>query len=231
MVGGTMFKWLQKKDVSDFEEKITQVGSKKILIVEDNELNATLMTDLLVAHGYNTRLVDEGNKVVALTRDFKPDLILMDIQLPDVSGLEVTQWIKDETDFKDIPIVAITAFAMKGDEKRMFNAGCKGYIPKPISVSFFLETISEVLRGKESSALIEYRAREKRNEYQRHYRRKNKKRISCFKLNNEQLELVASLRLEGRSAQEISDTTGLLDRFKIIREIHCMELTSRELRD
>lgn len=114
---------------------------KKVLIVEDNELNMKLFADLLEAHGYETRQTREGLKAIGIARKFHPDLILMDIQLPEVSGLEVTKWIKDDKDLADIPVVAVTAFAMKGDEKRIRDGGCEAYIAKPITVTSFLETV------------------------------------------------------------------------------------------
>jgi len=114
---------------------------KKVLIVEDNELNMKLFTDLLDAHGYDVVQTREGLKAIALARKHKPDLILMDIQLPEVSGLEVTKWIKDDKALADIPIVAVTAFAMKGDEKRIRDGGCEAYIAKPITVANFLTTV------------------------------------------------------------------------------------------
>jgi len=118
-----------------------QVMPKKVLIVEDNELNMKLFNDLLDAHGYETHQTREGLKAIAMAKKYKPDLILMDIQLPKVSGLEVTKWIKDDAALKDIPVIAVTAFAMKGDEKRIREGGCEAYISKPISVSKFLSTI------------------------------------------------------------------------------------------
>lgn len=118
-----------------------QVMPKKVLIVEDNELNLKLFNDLLDAHGYETHQTREGLKAIAMAKKYKPDLILMDIQLPKVSGLEVTKWIKDDAALKDIPVIAVTAFAMKGDEKRIREGGCEAYISKPISVSKFLSTI------------------------------------------------------------------------------------------
>ncbi len=100
--------------------------AKTVLIVEDNELNMKLFRDLLEAHGYQT----SGT-----------DLILMDIQLPQVSGLEVTRWIKDDPELRSIPVVAVTAFAMKGDEERIREGGCEAYLSKPISVGKFIETV------------------------------------------------------------------------------------------
>lgn len=122
-----------------------QAMPKKILIVEDNELNMKLFTDLLDAHGYDTCQTREGLKAIKMAKKHKPDLILMDIQLPEVSGLEVTKWIKDDKEIADIPIVAVTAFAMKGDEKRIRAGGCEAYISKPITVSSFLATIRQFL--------------------------------------------------------------------------------------
>ena len=118
-----------------------QVMPKKVLIVEDNELNLKLFHDLLDAHGYEVQQTREGLKAIAMAKKHKPDLILMDIQLPKVSGLEVTKWIKDDEALKDIPVIAVTAFAMKGDEKRIREGGCEAYISKPISVASFLSTV------------------------------------------------------------------------------------------
>ncbi len=119
--------------------------SKTILIVEDNELNMKLFNDLLQAHGYNTLQAKDGRVVVELTRKNRPDLILMDIQLPEISGLEITKMLKADDDLRSIPVVAITAFAMKGDEQKIRNGGCDGYIAKPISVASFLQTVSRFL--------------------------------------------------------------------------------------
>ena len=82
---------------------------------------------------------------LALAREHRPDLILMDIQLPEISGLEVTKWLKEDDDLAAIPVVAVTAFAMKGDEERIREGGCEAYISKPISVVHFLETIKRLL--------------------------------------------------------------------------------------
>ncbi|NNE57290.1 MAG: response regulator [Hellea sp.] len=119
---------------------------KKVLIVEDNELNMKLFSDLLDAHGFETEQAREGLKAIKLAKSFRPDLILMDIQLPEVSGLEVTKWIKDDESLAGIPIIAVTAFAMKGDEKRIRDGGCEAYISKPINVSSFLATIRKFVQ-------------------------------------------------------------------------------------
>src|SRR5882724_6083107 len=118
---------------------------KKVLIVEDNELNMKLFDDLLGAHGYETIKTRDGLKVLELARDHKPDLIVMDIQLPEVSGLEVTQWLKKDNDLKNIPVIAVTAFAMKGDEEKIRQGGCEDYISKPISIIDFMKVIQKHL--------------------------------------------------------------------------------------
>lgn len=119
--------------------------TKTVLIVEDNELNLKLFNDLLEAHGYVTVQTRNGMEAIELARLHRPDLILMDIQLPEVSGLQVTQWIKSDEELKHIPVIAITAFAMKGDEEKMRQGGCEAYLSKPISVVKFLETVKSFL--------------------------------------------------------------------------------------
>ena len=119
--------------------------SKTILIVEDNELNMKLFNDLLQAHGYNTLQTKDGREVIKLAQENRPDLILMDIQLPEISGLEITKVIKADEELKAIPVIAVTAFAMKGDEEKIREGGCEGYIAKPISVPSFLETVAKFL--------------------------------------------------------------------------------------
>lgn len=118
---------------------------KSVMIVEDNELNMKLFNDLLEAKGYNTIQTRNGMEALELARQHMPDLILMDIQLPEVSGLEVTKWLKEDDQLHTIPVIAVTAFAMKGDEERIRQGGCEAYISKPISVATFLETIQKYL--------------------------------------------------------------------------------------
>lgn len=118
---------------------------KSVMIVEDNELNMKLFNDLLESRGYTVIQTRSGMEALDLARAHMPDLILMDIQLPEVSGLVVTQWLKDDEQLTHIPVVAVTAFAMKGDEERILQGGCEGYISKPISVSHFLETIAQYI--------------------------------------------------------------------------------------
>jgi two-component system cell cycle response regulator DivK len=116
--------------------------AKRVLIVEDNDLNMKLFHDLLEAHGYDILQTKDGMEALQLARQHHPDLILMDIQLPEVSGLEVTKWIKEDDDLKAIPVIAVTAFAMKGDEEKIREGGCEAYIAKPISVANFLQTVA-----------------------------------------------------------------------------------------
>jgi two-component system, cell cycle response regulator DivK len=122
--------------------------TKTILIVEDNELNMKLFNDLLEAHGYNTLQTRDGRDVMSMTRKHRPDLILMDIQLPEISGLEIAKMLKADDDLNMIPVVAVTAFAMKGDEQKIRNGGCDGYIAKPISVNNFLQTVAKFLEAR-----------------------------------------------------------------------------------
>ena len=120
-------------------------GMKSVLIVEDNELNMKLFNDLLEAHGYATIQTRNGKDAVSLARQHRPSLILMDIQLPEVSGLDVTRWLKDDPELCGIPVVAVTAFAMKGDEERIRQGGCEAYISKPISVVGFIQTVRDFI--------------------------------------------------------------------------------------
>jgi two-component system cell cycle response regulator DivK len=115
--------------------------AKTVLVVEDNELNMKLFHDLLEANGYHIVQTRNGLEAIDLARKHHPDLILMDIQLPEVSGLEVTKWLKEDDDLRSIPVVAVTAFAMKGDEERIRQGGCEAYLSKPISVAKFIETV------------------------------------------------------------------------------------------
>jgi two-component system cell cycle response regulator DivK len=114
---------------------------KTVMIVEDNDLNMKLFNDLLRANGYDTLPMRNGHEALETLKEAKPDLIIMDIQLPEISGLEVTRIIKQDERLRDIPVIAVTAFAMKGDEERIRQGGCEGYLSKPISVSTFVETV------------------------------------------------------------------------------------------
>ena len=128
---------------------ILHLMSQKILIVEDNELNMKLFNDLLEAHGYITVTTRDGTKALEIAMAEKPDLILMDIQLPEVSGLDITRQIKDNDEIKHIPIIAVTAFAMKGDEDKIRECCCNSYVSKPISITTFIETIRSHLEQRE----------------------------------------------------------------------------------
>lgn len=129
----------------DRSGSVRAATGKTVMVVEDNELNMKLFHDLLEAHGYRIVQTKDGMDVLRLAREHKPDLILMDIQLPEVSGLEVTRWIKEDEELRAIPVIAVTAFAMKGDEEKMRKGGCEAYIAKPISVASFLETVERFI--------------------------------------------------------------------------------------
>lgn len=118
---------------------------QKILVVEDNELNLKLFCDLLRAHGYEAEPVRDGREAVERARGFEPDLIVMDIQMPHITGLELIEQLKADDDLKPIPIMAVTAYAAKGDEERIRDAGAEGYVSKPISVIRFVDAVSSLL--------------------------------------------------------------------------------------
>jgi two-component system cell cycle response regulator DivK len=120
-------------------------SGKTVLIVEDNELNAKLFRDLLLSRGHRILATAEGREAIRLARVEKPDLILMDIQLPEISGFDLIQMIKADAELLSIPIIAITAFAMKGDEEKIRSSGCEDYLSKPISVGKFLATVEKHL--------------------------------------------------------------------------------------
>ena len=119
---------------------------KTVLVVEDNDLNMRLFHDVLEMRGYNILQAKDGMEGWRIAREHRPDLIIMDIQLPDVSGLEVTKWLKDDETLKSIPVIAVTAFAMDGDEERFLEGGCDDYLVKPISISNFLQTVERLAR-------------------------------------------------------------------------------------
>lgn len=122
--------------------------SGKVLVVEDNELNMRLFCDLLGAYGFTTYQCRDGAKAVEIARQELPDLIIMDIQLPEVSGLDITRWLKDDSKVAHIPVLAVTAFAMRADEQRVREAGCEGYLSKPIQIASFIRAV-EALMPKE----------------------------------------------------------------------------------
>jgi two-component system cell cycle response regulator DivK len=135
-----------KLPAGDLLSPLPAARRKTILVVEDNELNMKLFRDLLETRGHKVVGTRNGMEALTLARQHKPDLIIMDIQLPEVSGLEVTKWIKNDDALKAIPIIAVTAFAMKGDEERIRESGCEAYIAKPMSVMNFINTVERFLR-------------------------------------------------------------------------------------
>lgn len=126
-------------------KKPQENSKQKILIVEDNELNLKLFRDLLEAHGFQTIETQDGSKAIGLITQHQPDLVLMDIQLPEISGLDIIADIKRNPSIKHIPVIAVTAFAMKDDESRILKSGCEGYISKPIAIAQFMATIHRYL--------------------------------------------------------------------------------------
>jgi two-component system cell cycle response regulator DivK len=119
--------------------------AKRVLVVEDNELNLKLFCDLLRAHDYLTEGVRDGREAVAQAREFAPDLIVMDIQLPHVSGFELIVQLKADDVLKTIPIMAVTAYAGREDEERIRTAGADAYVSKPISLARFIDEVTALL--------------------------------------------------------------------------------------
>jgi two-component system cell cycle response regulator DivK len=142
---GTAATYISPEVLQGWSEGQGHVMPKQVMIVEDNELNMKLFRDLIEASGYSTIQTRNGMEALDLARRYRPDLILMDIQLPEVSGLEVTKWLKEDDELHVIPVIAVTAFAMKGDEERIRQGGCEAYVSKPISVPKFIETIKTYL--------------------------------------------------------------------------------------
>ena len=122
-------------------------AARKVLIFEDNDLNMKFFNDLLEAHGYTTFQTKDGREAMSIARTHRPDLIQMDIQLPEVSGLEITKRLKADEELRGIPVVAVTAFAIKGDEEKIRQGGCEGYIAKPISIAGFIKVVEHHLPG------------------------------------------------------------------------------------
>ncbi len=122
------------------------MSEKTILIVEDNDLNLKLFTDLLEVHGYKVISSQDGGQAKNVAAEEKPDLILMDIQLPNISGIDVIKSIKEDAYLKEIPIIAVTAFAMQDDEEKIMAAGCESYLSKPISIKLFIEEVAKYIR-------------------------------------------------------------------------------------
>ncbi|WP_051929199.1 response regulator [Thermopetrobacter sp. TC1] len=123
--------------------------ARKVLVVEDNELNMKLFNDLLESQGYEVIQTRDGLSALDLARAHRPDLIIMDIQLPEVPGTDVIKWLKEDESLRHIPVIAVTAFAMKGDQERIRESGCEAYMSKPITVTEFLETVRRFLEGRD----------------------------------------------------------------------------------
>lgn len=123
--------------------------SKTILVIEDDEMNMRLFSDLLHSRGYQVLRAFSGLAGLQLARAHNPQLIVMDVQLPDISGLDVTREIRRDRSLNHIPVLAVTAFAMKGDGERILAAGCTAYVPKPIMVEEFLNVVARVLSDPE----------------------------------------------------------------------------------
>jgi two-component system cell cycle response regulator DivK len=119
----------------------------KILVVEDNALNIKLFCDLLNAHGHQTEPVTDSREALDAARTFKPDLVITDIQLPHLSGIELMQQLRADEELKDVPIMAVTAYAAAGDDERFRAAGAQAYVSKPISVMRFAETVDQLLEA------------------------------------------------------------------------------------
>jgi len=130
---------------------MSDAPAKSILVVEDNELNMRLFCDLLDSFGYQTFKCRDGATVMEIARQELPDLIIMDIQLPEVSGLDITRWLKDDEDISHIPVLAVTAFAMRDDEQRVREAGCEGYLSKPIQIGSFMRAVKELIPEDQSA--------------------------------------------------------------------------------
>jgi len=124
----------------------------KILVVEDNALNIKLFCDLLTAHGHQPEAVLDSRLALEAARSFKPDLVITDIQLPHVTGIELMELIRKDEDLHDVPIMAVTAYSGVGDDERIRAAGAQAYVSKPISVVRFAETVEELLAGKTQMA-------------------------------------------------------------------------------
>jgi two-component system cell cycle response regulator DivK len=123
----------------------------KILIVEDNALNIKLFCDLLAAHGHKPEAVTDSRNALDAARQFRPDLVITDIQLPHVSGLDLIRMIRKDEQLASVPIMAVTAYSARGDEERIRAAGAQAYVSKPISVVKFAQTVDELLENGSDS--------------------------------------------------------------------------------
>ncbi len=123
------------------------MGGERILIVDDNVMNLKLARVLLATEGYEVRTATDAGEALDVLKEFRPRLILMDIQLPGMDGLELTRRLKGDPATRDITVLALTAYAMKGDEEKALDAGCDGYIPKPIDTRALPGVVAAYLGG------------------------------------------------------------------------------------
>jgi len=119
--------------------------AKRILVVEDNDLNRRLFCDVLKSQGFDCEPVSDGRDALDKARSYEPDLIIMDIQLPNISGLDLIEMAKAEEGLRSIPVLAVTAYAGKGDEERIRDAGADNYLAKPISIGSFMAAVRGLL--------------------------------------------------------------------------------------
>jgi two-component system cell cycle response regulator DivK len=119
--------------------------AKRILVVEDNDLNRKLFCDVLRSQGFVAEPVADGLEALERAREFVPNLIIMDIQLPNISGLDLIEGAKKDPVLRTIPILAVTAYAGKGDEERIRDAGAEGYLAKPVSIGPFMRAVQALL--------------------------------------------------------------------------------------
>ncbi len=126
---------------------------RKVLIVEDHKMNMRMFTDILEAHGYEVVQATDGEQGCAMAKEHGPDLILMDIQLPGMSGLQATEWLKRDEGLRNIPVVALTAFAMKGEQQAIRDVGCDGYVSKPFTIRGLVETVERHIGAETSTPL------------------------------------------------------------------------------
>ena len=126
-------------------EEYDRSVAKRILVVEDNDLNRKLFSDLLKAKGFEVEPLADGFAVIERARAFAPDLVIMDIQLPRISGLELIEALKADAHLRTIPVLAVTAYAGKGDEERIREAGAEGYLAKPVSIMPFLQAVGQLI--------------------------------------------------------------------------------------
>lgn len=128
------------------------MGAKRILLIEDNAVNRRLAQFLLKSQGYEVWEVTNASEAFDALKEKQPDLILMDIQLPGMDGLTATRHLKADPVTRDIPVLAVTSYAMKGDEAKAFEAGCSGYVTKPIDKKVFLEAVAQALVVREGKS-------------------------------------------------------------------------------